>query len=179
LLQVGFGMSAVSAGLITFASAAGALLMKFAARPVLETWGYRRVLTVNAVLMGVTMAVCALFTTATPVWVMISVLLVAGFFRSLQFTAVNTLGFADIPPEKMSAASSFSATAQQLGISLGVAIAASVINMSMHLRGGDVLTRADIIVGFLTIGLMCCLSVFSFQRLPASAGESLKSRSSS
>jgi len=179
LLQVGFGMSAVSAGLITFASAAGALLMKLAARPVLETWGYRRVLSVNAVLMGVSMAVCTLFTATTPVWIMISVLLVAGFFRSLQFTAVNTLAFADIPPEKMSAASSFSATAQQLGISLGVAIAASVINMSMNLRGGDVLTRVDMIAGFITIGLLCCLSVFSFQRLPPSAGDSLKSRSRS
>lgn len=176
LLQVGFGMTALSAGLVSFASAAGALIMKLAARPVLERWGYKRVLTVNALLMSGTMALSALFTATTPVWVMIAVLLVAGFFRSLQFTAVNTLGFADITPEKMSAASSFSAMAQQLGISLGVAIAASVINLSMTLRGDQTPAQVDMAAAFVVIALCCGLSALSFRRLPDSAGESLRRR---
>ena len=125
LLQVGFGMNALSAGLITFASAAGALLMKFVARPILQRWGYRKVLMVNAALTGAGLALCATFTSQTPMALMIGILLLAGFFRSLQFTAVNTLGFVDVPQDKMSLASGFSAMMQQLGISLGVGIAGS------------------------------------------------------
>jgi hypothetical protein len=176
LLQVGFGMTPLSAGLITFASAAGALLMKFTAPPILKRWGYRRVLMSNAVLTGAALAVCATFSDQTPVAVMIGVLLIGGFFRSLQFTAVNTLGFADIPSDRMSSASGFSAMAQQLSISLGVGIAASAINVSMNIRGATTLASSDLVAGFVTIGLFCALSVLSFRRLPASAGESLQKK---
>lgn len=121
LLQVGFGLSPFAAGMITFASAAGALLMKFVATPIVTRYGFRRVLTINAILTGLFIVACAAFTPVTPAWAMIAVLLAGGFFRSLQFTAVNTLTYADIGPERMSRASSFAAMAQQLGISLGSA----------------------------------------------------------
>ncbi len=107
LLQVGFGLSPFEAGLITFASAAGSLLMKFVATPIVKRFGFRRVLTVNALLTGGFVMVCAVFSATTPAWLMIAVLLLGGFFRSLQFTAVNTLTYADITQENMSRASSF------------------------------------------------------------------------
>jgi EmrB/QacA subfamily drug resistance transporter len=174
LLQIGFGMSPLSAGLITFASAAGALLMKFAAPPILKRWGYRQVLIINASLTAGTLALCATFSDQTPVALMIAVLLIGGFFRSLQFTAVNTLGFADITADRMSAATGFSAMAQQLGMSLGVGIAASAINLSMTVRGANVLGVPDMITGFVVISLCCALSVLSFRRLPPGAGASLQ-----
>ena len=102
---------------------------------------------------------------------MIAVLLVGGFFRSLQFTGVNTLTYADIPPAKMSRASSFAAMAQQLGISLGVA--AVTLNVSMTLRGAETLAIRDVVAGFIVIGLMCAASVFSFRRLEPLAGAHL------
>ena len=174
LLQIGFGMSPLSAGVITFASGAGALLMKFAAPPILKRWGYRQVLIINAALTAATLALCATFSDQTPVAIMIAVLLIAGFFRSLQFTAVNTLGFADITPDRMSAATGFSAMAQQLGMSLGVGIAASAINLSMTVRGASVLAIPDMITGFVVISLCCALSILSFRRLPSNAGASLQ-----
>lgn len=176
LLQTGFGMSAMSAGLITFVSAVGAIAMKLWAPPILNRWGYRRVLIVNAVLTGSAMALCATFTATTPVWVMISILLVSGFFRSLQFTAINTLGFADIPQNKLSVASGFSAMAQQLAISLGVGISASVINLSMLVKGHETPSSADISIGFAVIGLICAMASLFFRRLPASAGEVLQKK---
>jgi len=160
--------------LITFASAAGALLMKFAAPPILKRWGYRQVLIINASLTAGTLALCATFSDQTPVALMIAVLLIGGFFRSLQFTAVNTLGFADITADRMSAATGFSAMAQQLGMSLGVGIAASAINLSMTVRGANVLGVPDMITGFVVISLCCALSVLSFRRLPPGAGASLQ-----
>jgi len=174
LLQVGFGMTPLAAGLITFASAAGALLMKFVARPILSRLSFRRVLSVNAVLTGVFVIACVVFTPSTPAWVMIAVLLAGGFCRSLQFTAVNTLTYADIAPAQMSRASSFAAMAQLLGISLGVAVAATTLHLSMLVRGAATLATPDVLAGFVVIGLLCMASALSFRRLRADDGVQLQ-----
>jgi EmrB/QacA subfamily drug resistance transporter len=176
LLQVGFGLTPFAAGMITFASAAGALLMKFVATPIVRRFGFRRVLTVNALLTGAFICICALFQTTTPAWVIIVVLLIGGFFRSLQFTGVNALTYADIGPSKMSRASSFSAMAQQLGVSLGVGVAAVTLNVSMAVRGADRIVVGDVVAGFLVIGLSCAVSFFSFRRLDPAAGNQLHGR---
>lgn len=176
LLQIGFGMSALSAGLITFVGAVGSLLMKMAAPRILNRWGYRYVLTVNAVLTGASLAACATFTPEMSSMVMLSVLLIGGFFRSLQFTAVNTLAYADISHAGMSRASSFAAMAQQLGISLGVGVAAETLSLSMAWRGSDTLIAADVMFGFIVIGSLCALASLAFWKLSPNAGESLRQR---
>ncbi len=176
LLQVGFGLSAMSAGMITFAGAVGAMVMKFVAPPILRRWGYRSVLTVNAVLTGLSLSLCALFTATTPVLLMIAVLLLGGFFRSLQFTAVNTLAYADISHVSMSRASSFAAMGQQLGVSLGVGVAACTLNVSMAWRQSSTLASSDVIAGFIVIGILCALPSLSFWRMDPQAGEALHRR---
>ena len=105
---------------------------------------------------------------------MIGVLLLGGFFRSLQFTAINTLAYADISQTSMSRASSFAAMGQQLGVSLGVGVAAETLHLSMLWRGSSELIAADVVVGFLVIGVLCALPSFSFWQLPPQAGESLR-----
>lgn len=174
LLQVSFNMSAFSAGLITFTGAAGALVMKVIATRVIQAFGFKRVLTVNALIAGAFVALCALFQASTPMWIMIAILTVGGVFRSLQFTAVNTLTYAQLTSTQMSKASTFAAMAQQLGISLGVGCAALVLNLSMTWRGADTLDRVDVAWGFLVIGAMTALSFFSFMRLPANAAEAVQ-----
>ncbi|MFV9474143.1 DHA2 family efflux MFS transporter permease subunit [Advenella sp. RU8] len=170
LLQIGFNYSPLSAGMITFAGALGALAMKFVAIPILKKFGFRRVLTVNAVITGLFIMACALFTLETPVWIMTMTLLFGGFFRSLEFTSVNTLSFANIKPEKMSQASSFSATAQQVGISMGMGIATVSIDLSMYLNGSSTASIQDIKSGFIVIGAASILSALWFNRLEKSAG---------
>ena len=176
LLQIGFGMSALSAGLITFVGAVGSLLMKMAAPRILNRWGYRYVLTVNAVLTGLSLAACASFTPEMPSVLMLGILLIGGFFRSLQFTAVNTLAYADISHAGMSRASSFAAMAQQLGVSLGVGVAAESLSLSMAWRGSNNLIAADVMVGFIVIGTLCALASLAFWKLSPQAGESLRQR---
>lgn len=173
LLQVGFGLSPFSAGMITFTSAVGAMIMKFVASPIIQRFGFKRVLVVNALLTAVFIALCGLFRADTPIWIMAAILVIGGFFRSLQFTAVNTLTYADLGSKDMSRASSFAAMAQQLGISLGVACAAVTLNLSMSLRGGSELALVDIIWGFVAIGLITAASAISFSRLPVDAGDHL------
>ncbi|GAB2885915.1 DHA2 family efflux MFS transporter permease subunit [Paralcaligenes ginsengisoli] len=173
LLQVGFGLSPFSAGMITFTSAVGAMIMKFVATPIIQRFGFKRILMFDALIAGAFVALCSLFRPETPIWIMIAILVVGGFFRSLLFTAVNTLTYADISSEKMSRASSFAAMAQQLGISLGVGCAAVTLNLSMGWRGATHLDLIDIIWGFVVIGVLTALSFFSFRRLSPNAGDHL------
>ncbi len=176
LLQEVFGMTALAAGMITFVGAVGALLLKLVAVPVLRTLGFRNSLIINAVTTGFFLAVCAFFTPTMPVWVMLVVLLVGGFFRSLQLTAVNTLTYADVPHELMSRASTFAAMAQQVGISFGVGVAAVTLNLSMAVRGVNQLGSFDVGAGFIVVGLLVSLSALSFMRLDPHAGAEVSGR---
>lgn len=176
LLQVGFGLSPFAAGMITFTSAAGAIIMKLVAAPIIEYFGFKRVLMVNALLTGGFVMLCGLFRPGTPVWLIIIVLVTGGFFRSLQFTAVNTLTYADLSSAEMSRASSFASMAQQLGISLGVGCAATTLNISMNWRGASHLELVDMTWGFMVIGLLACASLFSFLRLAPNAADHMNKK---
>lgn len=169
MLQLGFGLSAFQSGMITFASAAGALTMKIAAGPILRRVGFRRVLIGNAVISGVFIGICGLFRPELPHMVILALLLLGGFFRSLQFTSVNTLTISDIPPERMSRATSFTSMMQQLSLSAGVALGAMVLHATVSLGGGTV-GPADFMPAFLTVGLAALVSALVFLHLPADAG---------
>lgn len=173
LLQVGFGLSAFSTGMITFTSAAGSMAMKLVATPIIEHFGFKRVLVFNAIIAGAFVALCGLFRADTPIWLMVAILVVGGFFRSLQFTAVNTLTYADMNSPQMSRASSFASMAQQLGISLGVGCAAMVMNLSMIAHGASNLQVRDVVWAFMIIGLITAASALSFLRLNPDAGAHL------
>ena len=98
MLQVGFGLSALHSGLLTFASAAGAMLMKTSAVRILRTLGFRLVLVGDAVISAAFLFGYSLFRPSTPHLVIFLALLTGGFFRSLQMTSINTLSYADVPP---------------------------------------------------------------------------------
>jgi EmrB/QacA subfamily drug resistance transporter len=173
LLQAGFGLSAFESGQLTFAAALGALTMKFAAKPILRRFGFRRVLLANALLSAVSLAAIALFRPDTPHAAILAVLLVGGFFRSLQFTSINTLGYADIDQRRMSRATSFASMAQQLSLSAGVAVGAVVLHLAMAARGGGgggTLAAVDFVPAFLAVGACAGLSALAYLRLPADAG---------
>ncbi|HZZ86727.1 MAG TPA: MFS transporter, partial [Caulobacteraceae bacterium] len=129
LLQVAFGLSPFQAGLMTFASAAAALVMKTAAPPILARFGFRTTLSVNAVIVGLSFMTYAVLTGSTPHWVIYMILLTGGFFRSLQFTALNGLGYADVDQPQMSRASTMSAMGQRLAQSIGIGFAAMLLRL--------------------------------------------------
>lgn len=170
MLQVGFGLTPFASGSLTFAAAAGALVMKLTAAPILRRFGFRRVLVVNTLISSALLATTALFTAETPHLVILAVLLSGGFFRSLQFTSLNALGYADIEPRLMSRATSFAAVAQQLALSIGVAFAALVLEASQAVRGTDDLVTADFAAGFLAISALSVTSALLFARLKGDAG---------
>ncbi len=176
LLQVAFGMSAFSAGLMTFISAVGALLMKTAAPPILRRFGFRTVLSVNAVIVGISFVAYSLFRPDWPHWAIMVVLGVGGFFRSLQFTALNGMAYADIDQDQMSRAATTSSMMQQLVQSIGIGLSATLLHFLMQWQGETKLTVAVVSPAFIVIGLVTMISMAWFLRLPADAGDEMNSR---
>ncbi len=170
MLQLGFGLDALQSGLITFVSAAGALIMKTLAKSILTRFGFRRVLTVNAVIGAAFLAASGLFTPTTPHAIILSVLLVGGCFRSLQFTGINALSYADVSNREMSSATSLSGVAQQLSLSIGVTIGAFALESAHVLHGGKTLAAGDFWPAFLIVGLISASSVFWMMQLAPDAG---------
>ncbi|WP_028081078.1 MFS transporter [Solimonas soli] len=173
MLQLGFGFSAAASGTTTFVSAIGAVAMKTAAPRIVRRFGFRPLLIGDALLSAAFVVGIGLFTATTPRALMLGWLLAYGFFRSLQFTCINTLGFADVPETRMSQATSFSSTAQQLALSLGVGLGSQLLNSSLALRGGLVLETIDFRHAFFGVALVCAASALSFRRLHADAGSAV------
>jgi EmrB/QacA subfamily drug resistance transporter len=176
LMQLGFGMTPFQSGLVTLSTAVGAMMMKSAVPPILRRVGFRNVLTWNALIAAVMLSACAAFTHATPVPVMIAVLLAGGFFRSLQFTSVNAIAYAEIEPGRMSRATSLVAVAQQLSQSVGVAVGALAVETVLSLKGQTTLGAEDFPPAFLLVGLVSASSILLFARMPADAGAEMADR---
>jgi EmrB/QacA subfamily drug resistance transporter len=170
MLQVGFGMTPFESGSLTFTAAAGAVTMKLTAGPILRRFGFRHVLVVNGVISSAMVGATALFTAQTPHLVIMGVLLVAGFFRSLQFTSLNTLGFADVDPEHMSQATSFVGVVQQLSLAAGVAVAALLLDSLRGFGGRCTLVAADFERAFMVIAAISLVSIGLFRKLSPTAG---------
>jgi EmrB/QacA subfamily drug resistance transporter len=172
LLQLGFGMTPFQSGLTTFVATAGALLMKATAASVLQSFGFRTVLIVNGLLSSLLLAATGLFTTATPQVLLMTVLFSAGFFRSLQFTAVNALAYAEIDSAQLSKATSFYAVAQQIALSAGVTVSAAVLEVSREISGGA-LGAAQFPPAFFAVALVSATSLLAFLPLLRDAGAQL------
>ena len=176
LLQLGIGMTPFQSGCLTFAAAAGAFAMKTAAKRILRRFGFRTVLAVNALISSAFLLAYGTFSAATPWAVMFLLLLTGGFFRSLEFTGINAIAYADIDNATMSRATSFASVAQQLSLSSGVAAGAAVIDWSRVLHNDTVLRTADFGWAFVAISIVSALSAFVFLRLPKDAGAALNAR---
>ncbi len=154
MLQLAFHESAAQSGLITFTSSAGALVMKPAAMTMLRRFGFRDTLLINSVISGILLAACAAFRPTWPAAWIYLILLLGGFFRSLQFTAYNSVAYADIPRERMSAATSLYSTIQQISLTMGVMVGAAVLELSMRSLGHTSPGVADFSAAFLVIGVI-------------------------
>jgi EmrB/QacA subfamily drug resistance transporter len=170
MLQVGFGWDALASGLVTFISAFGALLMKFTVGSLLRRFGFRTILIVNGVASALLMTANGTFTIETPVMLMMGLLLVGGILRSMQFTALNAIGYAEVTPRQMAAATSLSSTVQQLSQSLGVAAATIALDVSTAIDGHTMPATGDFAFAWTAVAALSLLSLLWFHRLPKQAG---------
>ncbi|TMJ49190.1 MAG: MFS transporter [Alphaproteobacteria bacterium] len=176
LMQVGFGLTPFQSGLVTFASAVGAMGMKALAARIIRTFGFRNMMTINAIVSSFFLAACALFTAATPLLLIMIILVVGGFFRSLQFTAINTVAYAEVAPAQMSRATTLVSVNQQLAISAGVAIGAFSVESTMMLRHVTELTAGVFAPAYLVVAFISAISAWFFWQMPDDAGHEISGR---
>ena len=173
MFQLGFGMTAFASGLLTFSSGMGAMAMKFAAQPLLRRFGFRGVLMGNAVISGVLILGPAFFIQATSVPVIVAVLVAGGLSRSLQFTSINAIGYAEVPAERLSSATSFTAVLQQLSGSVGITLAAMGLEICGALRGTSAPDLGNFPYVFALLAGLALSSAAIFARLHKDAGQSM------
>jgi MFS family permease len=170
MLQLGFGLSPFESGMITFVGAIGAITSKFFTQRVFSAFGFPRVLTIGAILAGLFIAINGFFFPSTPVWLIMVCLLVGGLFRSMQFTGLNALSFADVEQADISQATAINAVMQQLTQAFGVALAGGILSVLVSTHGGD-LRLSDFHIAFWIVGTVSAAAGLIFLRLPADAGK--------
>jgi MFS family permease len=176
LMQVGFGLSPFKSGLVTFASAVGAMGMKTLAARIIRTFGFRNIMVINAIVSSVFLAASALFTVTTPLLLIMIILVVGGFFRSLQFTAINTVAYAEVDPPQMSRATTLVSVNQQLAISAGVAVGAFSVESTMLVRHVTELSASDFAPAFMVVAAISAISAYFFWQMPDDAGHEISGR---
>lgn len=173
MFQLSFGLTAAKAGTMILATALGAMLMKALAPALLRALGFRTALTMNGVICALFYAVCAFFDPGWPEWLIFAVLIASGLSMSLQFTALNTVAYDEIAPARMSAATSFYTTFQQLMLSAGVCAAATVLHIAMTIGDRDTPAPADFTAAFLVVTFISLLAVIWNHRLAPDAGSEI------
>jgi EmrB/QacA subfamily drug resistance transporter len=170
MLQLGFGLSPVHSGLLTFVSAIGAMFMKTMAATVLKRFGFRRVLVANALMASALLACFGLFRPQTPHVFIIATLLVSGCFRSLQFTSLNAISYAEVDSQRMGHASSLAGMMQQLSLSMGVAIGGYLLQGIGLLQQRPATDVHNFYLAFVVVGLISASSAWMMWKLPRNAG---------
>ena len=170
MLQIGFGLSAFQSGSLTFASSVGALIMKFTAPRILKRFGFRQILIINGLISAGSFGAIAVFSPTTSHFLILVVLLVGGFFRSLQFTCLNAIAYAEVETSDLSRASSFASVAQQVSGSMGVAFAAIILESLQFIRGDLILSPDDFKIAFAIVAVFAASSVLLHRRLDSHAG---------
>jgi len=176
MMQIAFGLTAAASGAVTVAIAVGSFAMKGAARPLLKRFGFRTCLTAIGLLAPLAYGVTAFFRPDWPWAAIYAVLLVCGFLMSLQFTAYNTIAYDEIDGPRLSAATSLYATMQQIALSLGVCAAASMLNLSVAIRGHAAPRFEDFSIAMWAVVAASLCAIFVNLRFSSSAGEELRGR---
>jgi len=178
LYQVGLGFTPIESGLLMMPQAIAAMSLKMTMPRILGVFGYRAVLVSNTLLIGIQIVLFATIGMRTPVWLIVVEVFCYGFFTSLQYTAMNTLVYADVSEEQASAASSIASTMQQMAISFGVASASLVTAFFIPDRHTS--SAPQFIHGvhraFFVLGGMTILSTIVFRELNKDDGDAVSQK---
>ena len=177
MFQLGFGMDPFRAGLLVLALFAGNLGIKPLTSPIIRHFGFRTTLVANGLLQAGTMLACAALTPATPIPAILALLALSGASRSLQFTSLSSLAFADVPQPSMSTANTLFSVAFQLGIGLGVAVGAILLRgAALALGQAGPPSAAAFSWSFVLLAVLMVCSALAGLRFAADAGAVVSGR---
>jgi EmrB/QacA subfamily drug resistance transporter len=179
MFQIGFGLSAFRSGLLLLASALGNLGMKMFTTRIIRRYGFRRVAVTNVTIAALFVFACSLLAPGTPLpWILLA-LFIYGLARSLQFSTLATLAYADIGEAQKSAASTLWSVAQQMTIGMGIAFGALALRVAAYFRGDEAappqahFVLADFHWAFVMAGVLTLLTVLGYRGLARNAGSNL------
>lgn len=175
MFQVGFGLDAFQAGSLLMATMVGNLAMKPISVWVIRKWPFKSVLLVTTVLMSVGSLGMAYLFPDTPVWMIVFVLFFCGMARSMEFSCLNTLAFADVETGKMHSANALYSTVQQMTLGLGVTSGALMLQWANFIHGGDAVFQvADFQLAFLMAAVLGLVTIFEFLKLKKDDGDHVR-----
>lgn len=180
LFQVGFGLDPFHAGLLVLAVFVGNLTIKPATTPLIRWLGFRKLLLINGSLNVLALLACALLTPQTPVWLTLLILYLGGVFRSIQFTGISTLAFADVASPQMSYANTLFSTATQLATGLGITLGAIGIRLGEKASVWldlAALPGISFRLAFVFIALICLAGMIDTLQLTRDAGSAVSRKS--
>ena len=178
LFQLGFGLSPFRSGLLLMASAVGNLGMKFFTTRMLRQFGFRTIAAINGALAAIFTVATGWLAPSTPLAILLVVLFAYGLARSLQFTTLATLAYADVSAGQKGAASTLWSVAQQMTIGMGIAFGALSLRVSAALlgAGGQGFALADFRIAFGFAGALILVSLVGYLRLPGNAGSQISGK---
>jgi hypothetical protein len=175
LYQLGLGYSPVQSGLLIVPQPLAAMSLKMLMPRILSRFGYRQVLLVNTVAIGVVIILFMTVRPGSPVTQIVAIGFCLGFVSSMQYTSMNTLVFADLTDADASAGSSISSTVQQMSMSFGVAV--SSLLAALFLGGVQRPGPAGMVSGihwtFLVLGAMTIVTALVFAQLSPGDGAAI------
>jgi MFS family permease len=170
MMQLGFGLSAAQSGLMTLATALGSITAKPVAPLLLRRFGFRDTLVVNGFFASAGYVVCGLFRPGWPLPLMFVLMIVSGFFMSIQFTGYNTIAYDEIEQGRLGSATTFYTTFQQLMLSMGICAGAAALQGAMVLRGHHLPVFSDFTAAFWTVALISLSATIWNRRFSHEAG---------
>jgi EmrB/QacA subfamily drug resistance transporter len=176
MFQIGFGMTAFQAGSMLLVYMGGNLVMKSATTAVLRRFGFRKVLAVNGAICAATLLACGWLSPGDPLPAVCVLLFVGGMARSMNYTAINTLAFADVPDAARAGASTLGTMLQQVSLALGVALGAMVLGASRALRDAPAVQLVDFHHAWYVMAALMALATLMSLRLEREAGLAVSSR---
>lgn len=165
MLQVAFQMEPFMTGIMLTPMVLGSLFSKPIIRPIISRVGYRRLLLINTFLVGACIASFALTTADTPTWLRAVHFFVFGTLNSLQFVAMNTLTLKDLPQQDASSGNSFLSMIMMLSMSIGIALAGTLLNVFTNHLGEAQITQAFHYT-LICLGLINIITAIIFYQIP-------------
>ena len=175
MLQLGFGLSPLASGTLTVATAIGGLGTRFVMQRAIHSFGFRHLLVSATVLTSLFYMSYSQFSPSTPHLLMFCTMMMGGLVNSMCMVSLAALGFSDLPKSSMSHATTLSTMAQQLSVSFGVVLGASLVGAASWWHGGDAvhLQARDFSPAFVVVGMLTMVSIYSFLQLHPKEGAGL------
>jgi len=177
-LQLGLGIDPFQAGVIVMSIFVGNIVMKAVTTPILNKYGFKKVMTINGIAIIGSLASCAFITSSMPIWIVMFLLFINGLVRSMQFTSINTLGLADVPQTKMGSASSLASTGTQLSMALGIAVGSLSLSLATLINNGDPNDPniLDFRLSFLLILVLPIWGLYRQRTMSSNAGDEIRKK---